>query len=150
MCLHCIADSYILQIQRFAAPVEQTTPAPGLNPQTPVPASPLPLPSIFASKSPQSGRKASFYPTPHWLLLNLVLASLIPTFPTGKSIGLDSDLSYRRCTHILDHQPLSASVSAISDSGTVRFAWIVLSLDLREPHVRCSRRSKPSVNTNAE
>ena len=53
------ADSYILQIQRFEAPVEQTPSTPPVLPVTSQPSN-LPLPSIpaslFASKSPQSGR----------------------------------------------------------------------------------------------
>ncbi|CAF2762547.1 unnamed protein product [Rotaria sp. Silwood2] len=61
------ADSYILQIQRFEAPIEQPPPAPSITSQTPINSPSIPLQSIsaslFASKSPQS-----------------VLASLIPTF----------------------------------------------------------------------
>jgi hypothetical protein len=53
-----IADSYILQIQRFEAPIEQPSSVPSLN------SSSIPLQSIsaslFASKSPQSGKKKSF------------------------------------------------------------------------------------------
>ncbi|CAF5177530.1 unnamed protein product, partial [Rotaria magnacalcarata] len=78
------ADSYILQIQRFEAPIEQPPPT-SLNPIS------LPLQSIsaslFASKSPQS-----------------VLASLIPTFsneqhPSNASVSAinDNDTTVDRC-----------------------------------------------------
>ncbi|CAF0827722.1 unnamed protein product [Rotaria sp. Silwood1] len=85
------ADSYILQIQRFEAPVEQPPPTLPVLPVTSQPPSihppPLPLQSIsaslFASKSPQS-----------------VLASLIPTFSN-------------------EQQSPSVSVSAISDTDGV-------------------------------
>ncbi|CAF2375782.1 unnamed protein product [Rotaria sp. Silwood2] len=85
------ADSYILQIQRFEAPVEQPPPTPPVLPVTsqPPPIHPPPLPlqsisaSLFASKSPQS-----------------VLASLIPTFSN-------------------EQQSSSVSVSAISDTDGV-------------------------------
>jgi hypothetical protein len=57
------ADSYILQIQRFEAPVEQPLPVPPTLPaafQPPIHPPSLPLQSIsaslFASKSPQSGK----------------------------------------------------------------------------------------------
>ncbi|CAF0863690.1 unnamed protein product [Rotaria sordida] len=77
------ADSYILQIQRFEAPIEQSHPAPSITSQTPINPSSIPLQSIsaslFASKSPQS-----------------VLASLIPTFsneqqPASASVSAISD-----------------------------------------------------------
>ncbi|CAF1332734.1 unnamed protein product [Rotaria sordida] len=85
------ADSYILQIQRFEAPVEQPPLTPPVLPVTsqPPPLHPPPLPlqsisaSLFASKSPQS-----------------VLASLIPTFSN-------------------EQQSPSVSVSAISDTDGV-------------------------------
>jgi hypothetical protein len=65
--LNFIADSYILQIQRFEAPIEQAPSAPPIIPapsQTPVHPPSLPLQSIsaslFASKSPQSGKTKFF------------------------------------------------------------------------------------------
>jgi hypothetical protein len=56
-----IADSYILQIQRFEAPIEQLPSTPSIISQTPINSASIPLQSIsaslFASKSPQSGKK---------------------------------------------------------------------------------------------
>jgi len=78
-----IADSYILQIQRFEAPIEQPPSTPSVSSQIPLNPSSIPLQSIsaslFASKSPQS-----------------VLASLIPTFTneqqsTSASVSAISD-----------------------------------------------------------
>ncbi|CAF3386139.1 unnamed protein product [Rotaria socialis] len=85
------ADSYILQIQRFEAPVEQPPSSSSILPVTSHPPTihppSLPLQSIsaslFASKSPQS-----------------VLASLIPTFAN-------------------EQQSTSVSVSAIPDTNGV-------------------------------
>jgi hypothetical protein len=60
----CLADSYILQIQRFEAPVEQPPATPLVASQTHVNPSSIPLQSIsaslFASKSPQSGKIKSY------------------------------------------------------------------------------------------
>ncbi|CAF0759351.1 unnamed protein product [Adineta steineri] len=77
------ADSYILQIQRFEAPIEQLPATPPIISQASINPSSIPLQSIsaslFASKSPQS-----------------VLASLIPTFsneqqPPSASVSAISD-----------------------------------------------------------
>ncbi|CAF3025275.1 unnamed protein product [Rotaria socialis] len=90
------ADSYILQIQRFEAPIEQPPPT-SLNPIS------LPLQSIsaslFASKSPQS-----------------VLASLIPTFSNGK-FNFTNESIFLYDFYIEQH-PSNASVSAINDNDT--------------------------------
>ncbi|CAF4488939.1 unnamed protein product [Rotaria sp. Silwood1] len=85
------ADSYILQIQRFEAPIEQPPPAPSITSQTSINPPSIPLQSIsaslFASKSPQS-----------------VLASLIPTFsneqqPLSASVSAinDGDTNVDQC-----------------------------------------------------
>ena len=98
-----LADSYILQIQRFEAPADQTSLPPPILPTiataaTPTPVNPTTLPlqsisaSLFASKSPQS-----------------VLASLIPTFNNNNNNNTNNN----------EQQTPSASVSAISDSDAV-------------------------------
>ncbi len=59
--LDFLADSYILQIQRFEAPIEQTPSTPTVPSQTTLNHPSIPLQSIsaslFASKSPQSGKR---------------------------------------------------------------------------------------------
>ena len=52
-----IADSYILQIQRFEAPMEQLPSTPPIASQTPLNHPSLPLQSLLATKSSQSGTR---------------------------------------------------------------------------------------------
>jgi len=65
MIWYFIADSYILQIQRFEAPIEQppsalpTLPTPSIHPSPSLPLQSISA-SLFASKSPQSGKRKSF------------------------------------------------------------------------------------------
>jgi hypothetical protein len=79
-----VADSYILQLQRIETPVDPTPSTPALATQTPLPPPPLPIQSIFASKSPQSGTIA---------LLNAIIR--IPLSLIDSACIVDSKFRHR-------------------------------------------------------